>query len=71
MHAAHERLVHALVVARWEQLGRPVLVVARNERGQPYATVSDLAGFLRRPDPTPAGMLGRAAIVERLGGKER
>jgi hypothetical protein len=39
----------ARAVATWEQQGRPTVVIARNEKGQPYRTTDDLERFLAHP----------------------
>ena len=39
----------AAAVTAWEGQGRPRVVIARNERGQPYSTTNDLARFLTHP----------------------
>ena len=49
----------------WEALGRPLIPVAVNERGQVEKTVVDLAAFLRMtdPDPDPTTAAERAAAI--------
>ena len=39
----------AVVVARWEQLGRPPIPVAFDERGQVWKTITNLVIYLGNP----------------------
>jgi hypothetical protein len=42
----------ASILARWEQLGRPLIPIAVNERGVVWKTIVDLAVYLSIPqDP--------------------
>jgi hypothetical protein len=50
------------ILARWEQLGRPPIPIAFNERGLVWQTIMDLAVYLSIPqDAAAGGRLGTGA----------